>query len=173
MIKVGQRIRPIDEAEVYIVVSVENHSISAHDEHGFEYTFRLNEVVSVEEMPLSAVDFHPVATIKKEADKKASIKHQKNLKKKFVEYDLHAGVLLGNTAGLSNHQILTEQIEFAREMIEKAKRNNDQFVVFVHGKGKGRLRQELHRLLAGIENIEFYDADFSKYSLGATEVRLW
>lgn len=174
MLKIGDKFRPVDEADVYTVTRLLEGVIIATDEHGFEHEFLPNEVVPVIAQNMLSFKLEADARNKKEADKidKISQPHPKNLRKSYLEYDLHAGVLIGNTAGMSNHQILTEQLDFAREMLDKARRNNDQFIVFVHGKGKGRLRQELHRMLSGMEKIEFYDADFSKYNLGATEVRL-
>lgn len=174
MLKVGDKVRPVDEADVYIVTKLSEALVFAMDEHGFEHEFLPNEVVPVIAQNMLSFNLEADARHKKAADKteKISQPHPKNLRKSYLEYDLHAGVLLGNTAGMSNHQILTEQLDFACEMLDKARRNNDQFIVFVHGKGKGRLRQELQRMLAGMEKVEFYDADFSKYNLGATEVRL-
>ena len=174
MITPGTKVRPIEEAEIYVVTEISGTTVTAVDEHGFNYQFEAADLVPVlENSPMrAALRFDAVH--KKEADRveKPSQPHQKNRPKNYVEFDLHAGVLLGNTAGMSNHRILTEQLEYAREMLEKARRNGDFYVVFVHGKGKGRLRSELHKMLAGIEKIEFFDAEYSRFSSGATEVRL-
>lgn len=174
MLTIGTRVRPIEEADVYVVTEVSGSTITAKDEHGFSYQFQENELVPVLENSAMRAALRFDAVQKKEADRieKPSQPHQKNRPKNYVEIDLHAGVLIGNTAGMSNHQILTEQLEYAREMLEKARRNGDFYVVFVHGKGKGRLRSELHKMLAGIEKIEFFDAEYSRFSSGATEVRL-
>jgi hypothetical protein len=174
MLKSGMKVRPIDESDYYTVLSVNENIVFAEDEHGFTFEFKAADVVPVMEFSPMKAAIRFDAVPKKEADtvEHTSQQHQKNRPRNYVEVDLHAGVLLGNTAGMTPHQILTEQLDYARERIETARRNGDFYIVFVHGKGKGRLRQELHKMLAGIERIEFYDADYSRFSFGATEVRL-
>jgi hypothetical protein len=174
MYKPGTRIKPVEEADVYIITAVNGTTITAEDEHGFSYQFQENEVVPVLDNSLFRAALRFDAVQKKEADRteKPSQPHQKHRPKNYVEVDLHAGVLLGSTAGMSSHQILTEQLEYAREMLDKARRNGDFYVVFVHGKGKGRLRSELQKMLSGMEKLEFFDAEYSRFSSGATEVRL-
>ena len=46
-------------------------------------------------------------------------------------------------------------------------------VVFIHGVGEGVLRQELETLFRRYNNVQFYDADYKTYGLGATEVRIF
>ena len=45
-----------------------------------------------------------------------------------------------------------------------------QRIVFIHGVGEGVLKAELDFMFGRYDNIKFYDADYSKYGLGATEV---
>jgi dsDNA-specific endonuclease/ATPase MutS2 len=46
-------------------------------------------------------------------------------------------------------------------------------MVFIHGVGEGVLRQELETLLGRYSNVQFYDADYKSYGIGATEVRIF
>ena len=46
-------------------------------------------------------------------------------------------------------------------------------MVFIHGVGEGVLKEELNTLLNRYNNVEYYDADFKTYGLGATEVRIF
>jgi hypothetical protein len=174
MFYIGQKVRPVEEADIYTVTQITNDYIIAVDGDGFAYEFLTKEVVPHSAENLLSFKLEQDARYKLAADQteKKSQPHIRNQKKSYVEYDLHAGVLLGSTAGMSNHEILTEQLAFAKEMLEKARRNNDMYVVLIHGKGKGRLRSELHKLLAGMDKLDFYDADFRTYNLGATEVHL-
>ena len=77
-------------------------------------------------------------------------------------------MLMTNAVGVA--QGAKEEAETA---IYKARKNKDNFLVFIHGKGKGRLKEELHSMLDRTERIEFYDAEYSLYSGGATEVKLY
>jgi len=60
----------------------------------------------------------------------------------------------------------TKQLEFAiRKKIQR--------VVFIHGVGEGVLKLELQYLFKHYDNLKFYDADYQKYGLGATEVYIY
>lgn len=43
-------------------------------------------------------------------------------------------------------------------------------VTFIHGVGKGILKDEIYKELKQYDNIHFFDAPMSKYGVGATEV---
>jgi hypothetical protein len=45
--------------------------------------------------------------------------------------------------------------------------------VFIHGVGEGVLKLELEYLFGRYNNVKFYDADYKKYGLGATEVYIY
>ena len=49
-------------------------------------------------------------------------------------------------------------------------RNNYYKIVFIHGVGKGRLREEIHAVLKTYKGITFRAASYEKYGWGATEV---
>lgn len=172
MFKVGDIVSPVDEPGRFTVVRTGSIEVDVEDEHGFPHTYPTNRLVLVRHELGAMVGKVPVDKTKSVSRGRQSKKHIKNRKKDWLEYDLHAGVLIGNTAGMSNHEILTEQLDYAREMIEKARRGSDRYLVFVHGKGKGKLRKELHHMLSGIAKIQFYDAEYSRYSGGATAVEL-
>lgn len=91
----------------------------------------------------------------------------------YLEVDLHIHELVETKGGMSNFQILRLQMDEAQKTIEKARRGFIKKVILIHGVGEGRLRSELHEMLRGMEKINFYDADFTKYGAGATEVDLY
>ena len=45
--------------------------------------------------------------------------------------------------------------------------------MFIHGVGEGVLRTELEFLLGRYPNVAFYDAEYAKYGVGATEVYIY
>ncbi len=97
----------------------------------------------------------------------------KKMEQSVWEVDLHVEELTDNHRHLTNGEIVDLQLKHARAIIEKAKKNKINKVVFIHRKGKGTLRQELLNLLAGYTNLEWYDASFKRYGGGATEVRIF
>jgi len=171
--KIGDTIRPKDDTGEYTISAVGTNQITGIDEHGFTHVFGLDEVVLVRHQAIiqkiESVAFVPK---KETGGSKKSLPHIKNQKKNVLEVDLHAGVLLGTTTGMTNHEILIEQLHHGRVSIEKARQSGYNHVVLIHGKGSGKLRQELHHMLAGMDRLTYYDASFADYSSGATEVFL-
>ena len=91
-----------------------------------------------------------------------------------MEIDLHIQQLVSKTSGLDNFEMLNIQLDTARYKITFAISKKIQRIVFIHGVGEGVLRYELHRLLKEYEGqLKFYDADYQKYGIGATEVYLF
>ena len=89
------------------------------------------------------------------------------------EVDLHIEELTDDYKHLTNGEIVDIQLRHAKNIIEKARKNKINKVVFIHGKGKGTLRQELLSLLMGYTFLEYYDASYKRYGGGATEVRIF
>lgn len=99
--------------------------------------------------------------------------HSKSKEQQILEVDLHIEELTNEYKHLTNREIVDIQIRHAKLIIDKARFNKINKVIFIHGKGKGTLRQELLHLLAGYTFLEYYDASFKKYGGGATEVRIF
>ncbi len=104
-----------------------------------------------------------------EGKKITSKKHED----KVWEVDLHIEEIIDHYKHLTNGEIVDIQLKHARSVIDKARIHKIGKVVFIHGKGKGTLRQELLNLLSGYTFLEFYDASFKEYGGGATEVRIF
>jgi dsDNA-specific endonuclease/ATPase MutS2 len=69
--------------------------------------------------------------------------------------------------------MLTLQMDTAKRQLEFAIRKRIQKVVFIHGVGEGVLKTELEYLFGRYNNVKYYDADYQKYGLGATEVYIY
>src|SRR5690606_27403634 len=87
-----------------------------------------------------------------------------------MEVDLHIHQLAPSHKGMENFAILNLQLETAKRQLEFAMRNKIQKVVFIHVVVEGLLKEEVSSLFRRYENVKFYDADYQKYGLGATEV---
>ncbi|MCC6690788.1 MAG: DUF2027 domain-containing protein [Bacteroidia bacterium] len=88
------------------------------------------------------------------------------------EIDLHIDELIENYTGMSKAQLLDVQITHCKRELEKAIDANAKKITFIHGVGTGRLKHEIYKLLQTYDRIQFYDAPYSKYGFGATEVLL-
>ena len=103
--------------------------------------------------------------------KKASVPHLKN-QSLHKEVDLHIEELLDNWSGMSNGQLLDIQLKRVVKELDEAIATHMRSIVFIHGVGNGRLKQEVRRVIAGYKNVRFHDASFQRYGFGATEVEI-
>ena len=87
-----------------------------------------------------------------------------------MEVDLHIEKLVKQTKGLGHYDMLNIQLETAKRQLEFAMHKGIQKVVFIHGVGEGVLKEELLFLFKKYERVQFYEAEYRKYGLGATEV---
>ena len=92
----------------------------------------------------------------------------------MIEIDLHINELLDNTNGLSSKDMLEYQMEKFNEVMRANLRHTGTKIVFIHGKGEGKLRQELLRQLKlYYPKCQAQDANFQKYGFGATMVTIY
>jgi dsDNA-specific endonuclease/ATPase MutS2 len=90
-----------------------------------------------------------------------------------MEVDLHIHQLVKSSKGMSNYDMLNIQLDTAKRQLDFAISKRIQKVVFIHGVGEGVLKEELRYLFNRYDNVKFYDADYQKYGLGATEVYIY
>lgn len=90
-----------------------------------------------------------------------------------MEVDLHIHQLTNLSKRMTNHEMLTLQVDTARHKLEFAIRNRIQRIVFIHGVGEGVLRSELEFLFGRYSNVTYYDAEYATYGAGATEVYIY
>jgi hypothetical protein len=89
------------------------------------------------------------------------------------EVDLHIEQIVDNHAGLSNGEIIELQLSRFETALETALRSNVQKIVFIHGVGNGKLKQELRgKLTRKYPDLVYQDASFKEYGFGATMVYL-
>lgn len=175
-LKIGDKVEVLDDALKGRVVNINGDVISIETTEGFSLDFLERELVktSEEQNRLISTSNIEYAEILKE---KQSQKRPKSTRVKPkersappMEVDLHIEKLVNSYRGMSNYEILNLQIETAKRQIEFAARKRIQKIVFIHGVGEGVLKAELDFLLGRYDNLKFYDADYQKYGVGATEV---
>jgi len=173
-INAGDRIQVIDDSVEGIVVKVEGDAVTVMTEDGFELEYTLAEVLLIEGQSAIKVSTDEVKAARRE--KEVPVKPRtKPLKTKQrnapkMEVDLHIHQLVPSSKGMSNYDMLTIQIETAKRQLDFAMRKRIQKVVFIHGVGAGVLKEELYFLFRRFPNVTYYDAEYQKYGLGATEV---
>lgn len=172
--KVGDQVEAIDDIVQGVVVKVNGGQITVESNDGFLLTYTAAELLKVSSANAIKVSNFEVAKIKAEKEVPKN-RHSRKLraKERFspqLEVDLHIDKLTSSTKGMTNFDMLTIQIDTAKRQLDFAIRKKIQKVVFIHGVGEGILKEELYFLFKRYENARFYDADYQKYGMGATEV---
>lgn len=87
-----------------------------------------------------------------------------------AEVDLHIDMLSERPGDLTPHEAFEIQMHYFRLCMNHAFANKMKKVTFIHGVGKGILKDEINKELKQYDNVHFFDAPMSKYGVGATEV---
>ena len=177
---IGDKVLVMDEAISGIVTEIDNNRIFIEAEDGFILDFAPKELIKVnpkDSLKLDIFSKHSASAVISEKEQ-PSKKHIPRVKPKernqaSMEVDLHIEQLTVGYKRMANHEIVTLQLDTAKRQLDFAIRNRLQKVVFIHGVGEGVLKIELEYLFKRYENIKFYDADYQKYGLGATEVYIF
>jgi dsDNA-specific endonuclease/ATPase MutS2 len=177
--EVNDRVEVLDDALKGKVINIDGETIYVETSEGFLMEFHTSELVKIEEEQsrMIASENISISDIIKE---KQPTKRAKTLKVKPkernappMEVDLHIEKLVNSYRGMSNFDILNIQLETAKRQINFAISKRIPKIVFIHGVGEGVLKAELDYLLGRYDNLKFYDANFQKYGLGATEVYIY
>ena len=178
-IKVGDTVEAIDDAISGVVKGLSKGIVTMETADGFEFQFNENELIISRSNPtleqsIYNVDMESVKREKAIVKRKPapSQKPKERHAPKF-EVDLHIHKLTDSTKGMTNFDMLNLQLDTARRQLEFAIKKRIPKMVFIHGVGEGVLRQELETLLGRYNNLQFYDADYKTYGVGATEVRIF
>lgn len=172
---IGDQVEVLDETISGIVSSKDGDVITVITSEGFSLEYTSKELVKIDG-GINVTNFEAAQSKKdKENFKKKPITilkpKERNTPK--IEVDLHINQLVKLAKGLSNFDMLNIQLDTAKRQLHFAMDKRIQKIVFIHGVGEGVLKEELYYLFRKYENIKFYDADYQKYGLGATEVYIF
>jgi len=177
--RLGDRVEVLDEDLRGSITKINGDRITIETTDGFELNFAKTELLKRgDDNLLGTKTFSKTslseAVSQKETKKRKSVKIKP--KERFqptLEVDLHIHQLTNAFRGMSNHDMLSLQIDTAKRQLEFALRKRIQRIVFIHGVGEGVLKIELEYLFKRYDNLKFYDADYQKYGQGATEVYIF
>lgn len=176
--KIGDKVSVLDEDISGKIMAITGDMVTIEDGDGFEIQYTKKELITENE-EVSDYDLtpHNISEIISEKQSKKN-KNSRRIKPKErnlppMEVDLHIHQITSTTRGMDNYDMLTLQIDTAKRQLEFAISKRIQRIVFIHGVGDGRLRADLEFLLNRYDNLEFYDADYQKYGVGATEVYIF
>jgi len=179
--EIGNKVQVLDEAMSGVVKKINGNTISIETEDGFLLDFKSFELVKTSNENTLKSELFSYSDIKSTLQDKEQISNRRKQVKirakdryePTMEVDLHVNQLVKSPRGMSSHDMLTLQLDTARRQLEFAMSKRIQKIVFIHGVGEGVLKIELEYLFARYNNLKFYDANYQKYGLGATEVYIY
>lgn len=173
--QIGDIVETIDDVIKGVVESINGEQITIVSDDGFSLDFMAKELVCISnEIRVSNSE---IAEIKKGKElpkrKKATVLRVKERTAPKMEVDLHINQLVKNPKQIGKFEMLNLQLDTAKRQLDFAISKRIQKIVFIHGVGEGVLKEELGYLFGKYDNVKFYDADYQKYGLGATEVYIF
>lgn len=178
--KVNDFVQVLDENLSGHIKAISGNTISIETTDGFLLDFEAAELVKDSSKSDFSTGVFSYKSINSVIDEKERPGRRKSVrvkpKERFeptMEVDLHINQLVKSSKGMSNHDMLTKQLDTARYKLDWAISKRIQKIVFIHGVGEGVLKMELEYLFGRYNNVKFYDANYQKYGLGATEVYIY
>lgn len=159
----GDIVKFKDAGGTATVISHEGQVVVVEDSFGFEHEYNESELLLSKRLDVG----HVVA---KDGKPKPSAPAAQQVDR--LKIDLHSHELLDSTHGMTRYDILNHQIDKAKAVVLEAKRRKVPKVLIIHGKGSGRLKDEVHAMLESVGGVNYYFADFSDGGYGATEVQI-
>ncbi|MCF6351134.1 MAG: Smr/MutS family protein [Flavobacteriaceae bacterium] len=167
--KIGDKVSVIDDTIIGEIIEIIHTLITIKDENGFQYKYQYKELVKIFNFKESFIVNYK--SFLKEEKSFETVK--KSIKKQSVlEVDLHIHQITESVKNWSNYEMLSKQLDYARQKLDFAIKNNIRNIVFIHGIGQGVLKRELYQLLKKYK-VEINDANYQKYGKGATEVYIY
>lgn len=184
-VKPGDTVRFMDsvgEGTVVRIISDSMAEVETHD--GWVLPYYINNLVPIpdpKEIHTEGPLTDPIVSKKVEIEKEVistrlntpPVSKPSRSKNPPREVDLHVNKLIERVVGLTNTEILGIQMEAFRKELNRAIRDNESEIIFIHGVGNGTLRGELRRTLdRDFSWCSQEDASFKEYGFGATRVRI-
>lgn len=176
---INDKVEVLDDSLKGVVINVKGDMVTIETTEGFSLEFHKSELVKTGSeqrnfISTSNVEFSEILKEKQTPKRFKSPRIKpKDRNAPPMEVDLHIDKLVNSYKGMSSYDILNLQLETAKRQIEFAAQKRIQKIVFIHGVGEGVLKAELDFLLGRYDNLKFYDADYQKYGIGATEVYIF
>ncbi|GGZ86839.1 Smr/MutS family protein [Algibacter mikhailovii] len=178
--ELGDHVLVLDEDLSGVIKEINNQTVTIETGDGFLLNFQTNELVKSEKNQKLKTALFSKTSIDAVVAEKEQTKRRHQVKKRAkdryeptLEVDLHINQLVKSSRGMANHDMLNLQLDTARRQLDFAISKRIQKVVFIHGVGQGVLKMELEYLFGRYSNVKYYDANYQKYGLGATEVYIY
>ncbi|QXP52061.1 Smr/MutS family protein [Cellulophaga sp. HaHa_2_95] len=175
--KIDDRVEAMDDTITGVIKEMKGDKITVLSDDGFLLIYQPSELIKIIDDRNLTVSNFEIAKIKSEKaipkKRNSQLVKPKERSAPKMEVDLHIHNLVPSQRGMSNYDMLNIQLDTAKRQLEFAIRKKIQKVVFIHGVGQGVLKEELQYLFGRYDAVKYYDADYQKYGLGATEIYIY
>ena len=180
--EIGDKVKFLNQIGGGIVTKITDDFIFVEDDSGFDIPMQPEELIRMADQQGAAKMFNlkdQVAKLKKQLSNvqqhnsttlSDNILLQHTVSPGEAEVDLHIDMLSEHPGNLTAHEAFEIQMHYFRLCMNHAFKNKMKKVTFIHGVGKGILKEEIQKELKQYDNVHFFDAPMSKYGVGATEV---
>ena len=165
----GDQVSTINDNLKGVVLKSSGNFVLVLCEDGFEHEFESGELIKQTNWDALIGEPGPERSEKMPAKSPHENRSHVN---KVKEVDLHLHEITESESGMGNYEKLQLQLGVARNELKKALQSKRKKIVFIHGRGQGVLRKELHKMLDTYP-VDYHDASFMEYGQGATEVILY
>jgi len=167
-VKSGDRVKKSDEKGIYTVISnISPGKVLVITDDGLEMPLEKAGLIVVSEKNEKL--YLTSAGKKREKTVKKSIAPGRKKGARSREVDLH---IKGTTGQNSDFNAIEIQILKFRAELDRAIRENEKEIIFIHGVGSGKLKATIRKILTeNYVNCSVHDGSFRKYGIdGATHV---
>lgn len=170
--KIGDRVSFLNESGSGVITTIlNNHRVLIVNEDGFEIPYPAEQLVPLAKKSDYTTSF-------KMNEKWLGDKEEQEVKPpelfgdEIWEVDLHFHELFDLNHVMNDHSKLMYQIKHFKKCMDAALVHKVKKIIFIHGVGKGTLKQEIIHALEDYKQARCYDAPFKKYGNGALTVEI-
>ena len=170
--KIGDKVSFLNEKGKGVITNIlTNYRVLVMNDDGFEISYPANEIVLLSNKSEYKMDstMNPKWMDGKEEQK---VKPPKLSFEEAWEVDLHLHELVDLNENKSDYEKLNLQVKYFRKCMDAAIAYRIKKIIFIHGVGKGTLKQEIIHELKKYARVKYYDAPYKKYGFGALTVEL-
>ena len=166
---IGDKVSFLNEKGSGVIINIlSNFRVLVTNEDGFEVSVSMDEIVPM----ASKSDYKIDANKMKEKDE-VEVKPPKLESDEIWEVDLHLSEILDVGKEMTDHEKLLAQIKHFHKCMTAALAHRIKKIIFIHGVGKGTLKQEIIRALKDYERAKHYQSPYRNYGLGAITVEFF
>ena len=154
-IYIGDKVIFKNEKTEGIVVKINSpYKVKVSTFDGFEVDVSTNQLIKVDSSNSDSSSYGKMNNFKDSYVTKNKLLKKKR-KDNILKVDLHIDALMIKNGSLENFEIIKLQIEECHKKIKLALNSSIKKIEIIHGKGKGILKNEVHKILIEY-NLRFY-----------------